>query len=270
MENQQTYFEANQQTWNEKTPFHEKSAFYDVATFRKTKHSLNKIELEGVGNVQGKSLLHLQCHFGMDTLSWANLGATVTGVDFSQDAVNLAQKLSAELDIPAKFICSNVLELEGKIEEKFDIVYTSYGVICWLPDLQLWAKTIAEKLKPGGFFYIAETHPLLMTFDPETSKVQYSYFNENTPDEEVITGTYADENAPLKHTEYTWGHSLAEVINALISNGLQIDFLQELAYYPYNCFANMEETAENSGLWQIRNWGSKVPHLFTIKATRSI
>ncbi|WP_299452628.1 bifunctional 2-polyprenyl-6-hydroxyphenol methylase/3-demethylubiquinol 3-O-methyltransferase UbiG [uncultured Microscilla sp.] len=270
MDKQSDYLEANRQIWDDKTPFHVKSNFYDVDTFKQTKNSLNAIELVEVGNVQGKSLLHLQCHFGLDTLSWAHLGATVTGVDFAPEAIRTAQQLSEELELPAQFVCSNVLELEGKIDQKFDIVYTSYGVICWLPDLQLWARTIAERLKPGGFFYIAETHPLLMTLDPETTQVQYSYFNTQQPDHETITGTYADETAPLKHTEYTWGHSIGEVVNALIDNGLKIDFLNERAYYPYNCFANMQETTPGSGWWQVKGWGDKVPHLFSIKATRTL
>ncbi|OJJ18300.1 methyltransferase type 12 [marine bacterium AO1-C] len=268
MEESQKYFEANQQMWDDKTPVHAQSAFYDVATFRQTHNSLNSIEQQEIGDVQGKSLLHLQCHFGMDTLSWAKKGAMATGVDFSQEAVDLASSLSNELNIPAKFICSNVLELDGKVEEQFDIVFTSYGVICWLPDLNVWAHTIRQRLKPGGFFYIAETHPLIMSFDLDTYQANYSYFNQHTPDEETIEGTYADLDAPLKHTEYTWGHSLSEVVNALINSGLQIDFLNEFPYYPYNCFPNMEETKAGSGLWQVKGWGNKMPHLFTLKATR--
>lgn len=267
MNKQQEYFNANRQMWDDKTPFHTKSEFYNVDEFKQTKNSLNKIELDEVGNVQGKSLLHLQCHFGLDTLSWTRLGANVTGVDFSPEAVHTAQQLSEELALPAKFICSNVLELEGKLDTQFDIVYTSYGVICWLPDLQLWARTIAQSLKPGGFFYMVETHPILMTLDPETTQVQYSYFNTSQPDSEEVTGTYADSAAPLKHTEYTWGHSISEVVNALIDNGLKIDFLNEWAYYPYNCFANMQEANAGSGQWQVKDWGDKVPHLFSIKAT---
>ena len=268
MENTKKYFDANRQMWDEKTPVHEKSAFYDVATFKHTHNSLQAIEQKEIGNVQGKSLLHLQCHFGMDTLSWAKKGAAATGVDFSQEAINLASSLSNELNIPAKFICSNVLELEGKINEQFDIVYSSYGVICWLPDLDLWAKTIAQYLKPGGFFYMVETHPFIISYDLDNYQVIYSYFNPHIPDEETVEGTYADLTAPLKHTEYTWGHSISEVVNSLINNGLQINFLNEFPYHSYNCFPNMEETAPNSGLWQIKNWGSKVPHLFSIKATR--
>ena len=136
------YLKKNLDMWNDWAPLHAESEFYDVEGFKNGRNSLDSIELEEVGDVTGKSLLHLQCHFGMDTLSWARLGARVTGVDFSDKAIDIARSLSTELGIEADFICSSVYDLRKNLDGKFDIVYTSAGVLCWLPDLKQWAEII--------------------------------------------------------------------------------------------------------------------------------
>jgi len=123
--------------------------------FRNGEVHLYPIEIEEVGDVRGKSLLHLQCHFGMDTMSWARLGADVTGLDFSDNAIETARQISAELEIPARFVCSNIYDAPNVLSEKFDIVFTSYGALCWLPDLKKWGEVVAHFVKPGGIFYIA-------------------------------------------------------------------------------------------------------------------
>ena len=144
MDNYQSYFEANKQSWNKRTAVHKDSAFYDLASFKKGKSSLNKIELEELGSVKGKSLLHLQCHFGMDTMSWQREGAHCVGVDLSDEAIKLAKEINEELKLKTEFICANIYDLKsalkvsptgGDLEGPFDIVFTSYGTIGWLPDL---------------------------------------------------------------------------------------------------------------------------------------
>ncbi|GAK93110.1 hypothetical protein JCM19298_1829 [Nonlabens ulvanivorans] len=145
-------FEVNKATWNQKTAIHFESEFYDKDAFAKAKNSLNSYELNALGDVKDKKLLHLQCHFGQDSLSWAHKGAVVTGVDISDEAIKLARKLSVDLGIPAQFVCCNVLETSNYIKEKFDIIFTSYGTIGWLPDLKPWAQMISERLKSGGGF----------------------------------------------------------------------------------------------------------------------
>nr|HMQ81182.1 class I SAM-dependent methyltransferase [Ignavibacteria bacterium] len=137
------YIEVNRDLWNKKTPVHVTSEFYDVASFKKGKSSLNPAELEALGDVSGKSLLHLQCHFGMDTLSWARLGAKVTGVDLADKAIDAARELNAELGLDAEFICSDVFDLKNVLDKKYDIVFTSYGTIGWLPDLDKWADIVS-------------------------------------------------------------------------------------------------------------------------------
>jgi 2-polyprenyl-3-methyl-5-hydroxy-6-metoxy-1,4-benzoquinol methylase len=150
----------NLANWNERVAVHVNSAGYRLDDFRKGEIHLYPLEREEVGDVRGKSLLHLQCHFGIDTMSWARMGATVTGLDFSDQAIEAARKLSTELKIPATFVCSNIYDAPDALDRQFDIVFTSYGALCWLPDLKRWAQIAAPFVKPGGFFYIAEFHPM--------------------------------------------------------------------------------------------------------------
>ena len=165
MEAPQTFFESNRESWNKRTAVHKDSAFYDLDAFKKGRSSLNAIELEGLGDVSGRSLLHLQCHFGMDTLSWQRLGAQCVGVDLSDEAIKLAREINTELGLDARFVCCNVYDLPEHLDGSFDIVFTSYGTIGWLPDLDKWAAVVARYLTPGGVFYIADFHPVLWKMD---------------------------------------------------------------------------------------------------------
>ena len=262
---QAAYFDANRELWNLKTPVHAASAFYDLAAFKAGKSSLNRIELEEVGDVRGKSLLHLQCHFRQDTLSWARLGAEATGVDFSDEAIRLARHLNEELQLSARFVCANVYDLPRHLEGQFDIVFTSYGVLGWLPDLGRWAEVVAHFLKPGGALHLVEFHPVVWMFDQGFEQITYSYFNTG-PIAEQNTGTYADRSAPLTHWEYGWNHSLADILNALLGQGLHLEFLHEFPYSPYNCFANLEQ-GEN-GYWQVKHLSGKLPLVFSLKASK--
>ncbi|MFX1317456.1 MAG: class I SAM-dependent methyltransferase, partial [Promethearchaeota archaeon] len=179
-----------------------KSDWYDLEGFLEGKSSLLPIEIKELGDVKGKSLLHLQCHFGMDTLSWARKGAIVTGVDFSDKAIELAKELSNELNITARFIQANIYDIPNIIKEKFDIVFTSYGVLCWLPDLVKWAKVINFCLKPGGTFYIIDGHPFGALIDEKVEKrfqVGFNYFTKGRPTQWNEDRTYADPNVKLKH-----------------------------------------------------------------------
>ncbi len=135
MKEHQKYFEANKELWNKRTAIHKDSSFYNLPGFKAGENVLTPIELKEVGDVKNKKMLHLQCHFGMDSLNWARLGADVTGVDLSDEAINQANQLNDELRMNAKFICCNVYDLKEHLNEKFDIVFTSYGTIGWLPDL---------------------------------------------------------------------------------------------------------------------------------------
>jgi 2-polyprenyl-3-methyl-5-hydroxy-6-metoxy-1,4-benzoquinol methylase len=271
------YFAANKNLWNQRTAVHKDSSFYDVAGFRKTRNALTPIELNELGNVKEKKMLHLQCHFGMDSLSWANLGADVTGIDLSDEAIKEAKKLNDELGMNAKFICCNVYDLHPQnispsnnfplhgSAGTFDIVFTSYGVIGWLPDLDKWAEIIAYYLKPGGIFYMAEFHPVVWMFDEEFTHIQYYYDNR----ELIVTenqGTYTDRNADIKTKEYSWNHSISEVLNALIEKGLAIRHFNEFTYSPYPCFNNIVKGED--GNWRIKGMEGKIPMVYSVRATK--
>jgi len=258
------YFDANKDLWNKRVAIHKNSELYEVEEFKKGKSSLQHVELEELGDVKGKSLLHLQCHFGLDSLSLARLGAKVTGVDFSEEAIELAKSLNAELNLDAKFICSNIYDIEKHLDEKFDIVYTSYGTIGWLIDLNEWGRLISKYLKPGGTFYIVDFHNVLWMFDEEFKNLKYSYFFEEEPIAEENPGTYADRSADIKQVEYGWNHPLSEVINSLIQNDLQIEFLHEFPYSVYDVFPNNGKSKD--GWWRLKGFEDIVPMMFSIKA----
>ena len=210
---------ANRLLWDELTAIHERSAFYDVEGFLAGASSLTSPELDELGpEVAGKRLLHLQCHFGLDTLSWARMGATVTGVDFSGRAIALARDL---------------YELPTALDGRFDIVFTSWGVLCWLPDLTRWARLIADYLAPGGIFYIAEFHPFLFALADDSEEPflgRDSYFHAAEPHawENDDRGSYADPSAHVEApVEYQWDHPLGEIVTALIEAGLTIAELHE-------------------------------------------
>lgn len=266
MKEKTDYFEANKNLWNQRTIVHKDSAFYDLETFKAGGNVLNPIELSEIGDVKNKSLLHLQCHFGMDTLSFSRMGAKCTGIDLSDEAIKLAQNINDELNLDAKFICCNVYDTAKFVKEQFDIVFTSYGVIGWLPDLKPWAEVIVEKLKPGGFFYMAEFHPVLWMFDDEFTHIKYYYDNR----EIIITeneGTYTDRNADIKGKEYSWNHSISEVLNALIGVGLKVELFNEYTFSPYPCFRNMVESEPDK--WHIRNMEGKLPLVYSVKAIKA-
>lgn len=257
------YFLANKEGWNKRTSIHKDSTFYDVAGFKSGNTSLNKIELDALGDVKGKSILHLQCHFGLDTLSWARMGAMVTGIDLSDQAIELAKQISNEVNIPAHFVCCNVYDLQQHIQGKFDIVFTSYGVVGWLPDLEKWASIINHFLKPGGTFFMAEFHPVVWMMDENFERIKYFYHNEVVIEEEM-QGTYTDREASIHYKEYSWNHSLSEVINALINNELEIESFDEYPYSYYNCFKNLVRGRD--GYYRVKGIENKMPMMYSIKA----
>jgi len=262
---------ANRDRWDELVAIHARSAFYDVAGFKAGKTSLRPIELDELGDVAGKSLLHLQCHFGLDSLSWARRGARVTGVDYSENAIALARSLNEELHLGAEFLCSNVYNLPEKLDGRFDIVFTSYGAICWLPDLKRWGQLVAHYLKPGGTFYMVEIHPTGLLLDDGKDvrelRIGYSYFPTPEPIRSESEGTYADRSAAVQHkTSFEWTYTLADVLNALIGAGLRLEFVHEFPYCVCPLLPGM--TQREDGWWHLRGQTHSLPFLFSVKATK--
>jgi SAM-dependent methyltransferase len=267
--NNKKYFEANLKRWNELVDINAKSRLYNLEGFKSGKTSLGSIEIEELGDVKGKSLLHLQCHFGMDTLSWARLGAMVTGVDFSDEAIELAQKLSKDLDIPARFIIANIYDIPNVLNEEFDIIFTSYGILCWLPDLDKWAQIINKCLKKGGIFYIIEGHPFGSLIDEkmEPFKVGFNYFPGKEPFHFEEGDPYADTNKELINQEcYEWDHPISEIINSLINHNLQIEFIHEfpISFHKYH----PDLIKREDGYYEFQTLQYSVPMMFSIKATK--
>lgn len=265
MQDHAVSFEVNRALWNARTRHHVGSKFYDVEGFLNGANSLGAHELELLGEVRGKELLHLQCHFGQDTLSLARMGARVTGLDLSDQAIGEARKLALRAGLQAEFIEANVLEPQPALDGRFDLVFTSYGVLGWLPELGTWARNIARYLKPGGRLVLVEFHPAVWMFDNEFTRVAYSYFNRERI-EETEEGTYADTAASIALPAHTWNHSLAASITALLEAGLRIDGFQELDGSPHDCFQGTVKGED--GLYRIQGMEGKLPMVFSVVATR--
>jgi 2-polyprenyl-3-methyl-5-hydroxy-6-metoxy-1,4-benzoquinol methylase len=261
----ENYIKLNKQSWNQKVPIHIASDFYANEAFINGANTLNEIELSLLGNVKDKNILHLQCHFGQDSMSLSRMGAKVTGIDFSDVAINKAQELAAQLQLNTNFICTDVYNTPNHLNEKFDIVFTSYGTIGWLPNTENWAQVVSSSLKPGGQFIMADFHPVVWMYNNELSFIEYSYFNKQDI-VETTEGTYADNKAAIKNTTISWNHSLSEILNSLIKNGLEINTFNEYDYSPYNCLHNMEQVAPRQYI--IKHIGQKIPLVYAIHATK--
>jgi len=260
------YIKINQNLWDKKTDIHVESEFYNVDEFIKGKDSLNSIELALLGDFKGKKVLHLQCHFGMDTISLARYGAEATGVDLSQNAIDKANELADEMKVSARFIQSDIYNLPNILDETFDIVYTSYGTIGWLPDMTKWAAVISNFLKPKGKFVFVEFHPVIWMFSYDFKKVEFNYLNSG-PIVEELEGTYTDGDANIKEKSVSWNHGICEVQDALIKKGLSLTNLKEYDYSPYNCFENTVEM--QPGKFQIKGLENKLPMVYSIVAIKS-
>lgn len=254
--------------WNARTAVN--AARNDIAGFKVGKSTLNPIELEELNDVTGKSLLHLQCHFGLDTLSWARLGAHVTGVDFSEDAIALAERLTQETGLVARFICTDIYNLPQVLEDKFDIIYTTGGVLFWLSDLGQWAKIIAHFLKPGGILYLQEEHPFLNVFDDGADvtdlQTRYPYFHTKEPIQIEGLLPYSDPAANQRSVEYVWSFSFSDILNALIAAGLQLDYLHEFSHGGNQRFPFMAKGED--GWWRWSDSTNDIPLTFSLQATK--
>ncbi|MFC9394170.1 class I SAM-dependent methyltransferase [Streptomyces sp. NPDC057027] len=266
------WHEANRAKWDERVPIHVASEFYDLDTFRAGKDALRDFELAEVGDVSGRSLLHLQCHIGLDTLSWARHGASrVVGLDFSEPAVETARSLAADLGLSqerAAFVAADVYDAAEAVPDgSYDIVYTGGGALNWLPDLERWAETAASLVTPGGFLYVAEFHPLTDSLDDETgSRVVHDYFVRD-PWVDTHPGTYADADAVTVHNRSVeWVHPVGEVVTALAKAGLRIEFLHEhdASLFPrYGALQRHED-----GYYRFPAGRPRVPLMYSVKASR--
>jgi SAM-dependent methyltransferase len=255
------YIEFNRALWNARTLAHVDSAFYDNAAFLAGKSSLKEIELALLGDLKGKRVLHLQCHFGQDSISMAKMGAQVVGVDLSDLAIDKARELAATLNADAQFVCCDLYDLPQHLDGQFDLVFSSYGTIGWLPDLDAWAKIVARYLKPGGKFVFVEFHPVLWMFDDDFQKIEYGYAKSEAI---VIENerSYTDLGEHLELPSVSWNHSLSSVIQNLLHQGLHLDHFEEFDFSPYACFAHSEEVGPSR--FRIKHLGAKIPMVYAL------
>ncbi len=264
---------ANRSLWDAWTAIHAAGEFYDLEGFKAGGVRLRPYEIEMIGDVTGKTLLHLQCHFGIDTLSWARLGARVTGADLSPAAVELARSLADELGFPeARFVQSNLYDLPDVLDGRFDVVYTSRGVLNWLPDIAAWARVVAHFVTPGGTFFITEAHPVMNVFEnedvePGELRLVYPYWEHATPLTFEVKGSYADRDAEVHdQVEHSWDHGLGEIVTALIEAGLVVTALVEHPFLDWKVDFLVEDEA---GKYRLPpGTAGELPLMFSLKATK--
>lgn len=272
------YLRSNQAMWDVWARHHVPSPFYDVEGFkagaRRRRVGLDGLETRLVGDVTGRSLLHLQCHFGLDTLSWARRGATVTGVDFSGEAIGAARALAAEVGVPATFVQSDVYDLPSVLRGEFDIVFASHGVLCWLPDLERWVAVAAHFMRPGGLFCLIDGHPVPLLFDDTRDdrelRIAYPYFHPGgdagAPLRCERRGSYAAPDAPFDSVTYQWVHPLSEVVGAVLGAGLRLQSFEEYSYAAWAMLPWMVERPD--GMWELPEGALSLPMMFSLTAAK--
>jgi SAM-dependent methyltransferase len=255
----------NQAFWDERVPIHVAGRFYDVEGFKAGRETLRPFELEEMGAVAGRDLVHLQCHFGQDTLAWARHGARVSGLDFSAPAIEAARRLADEMGIAADFVAADVYDAaEALGQRRFDIVYTGLGALNWLPDIDRWAGVVASLLRPGGFLYLAEFHPFSAVFADDELSARYPYFR-TEPREWEEPGTYADLDARTEHNRtHEWNHGLGKVVTALVAAGLRIEFLHE---HDYTLFPRWPFLEEEGGNYRLPAGMPSLPLMLSLRAS---
>ena len=269
----QDFLDTNRRRWDETVPIHLDAPFYRVAEFLAGESSLDPLIIDELGDVRGLKLLHLQCHFGLDTLSLARAGAQVTGVDFSAPAIEAARTLSQRARVPARFVHCDLYEAPHHIDDRFDRVFSSWGTLNWLPDCTRWASIIAGFLKPGGAFYIADGHPLLWMLDDgpgadcHAPRLVFDYFRQGQPLHHTEGQDYADPQAALENVEtYQWNHGLGEIVTALSQAGLRIDFLHEHDRVVWQAIPHLERI--DAHYFAMPPGKPSLPLSYSLRATR--
>ncbi|TSB32580.1 class I SAM-dependent methyltransferase [Streptomyces benahoarensis] len=264
--------EANRASWDERVPLHMASDYYDHEGFRRSQDTIRAFEAAEVGDVTGRSLLHLQCHFGQDTLSWLHRGASqVVGLDFSEPAVDAARETAADLGYDtdrASFVAADVYDAaEAVPDSAYDVVYTGIGALNWLPDVERWAETAASLVAPGGFLYLAEFHPLCDALDDSTgSRITHDYFSRDAWVDEA-PGTYTDFGAPTVHNRTVeWQHPIGDVVSAVAATGLRIEFLHEHDMTMFQRFGALQRG--DDGFYRLPADRPRIPLMYSLKATR--
>jgi SAM-dependent methyltransferase len=259
------WLETNRAMWDERVPIHVDSDFYDVDGFLAGRSALRAFELEELPDVDGATLLHPQCHFGLDTLSWARRGARVTGLDFSAPAIAAARRIAERAGIEAEFVEANLYDASEAVGgRRFDMVYTGLGALIWLPDIRRWADVMASLVRPGGVLYLVEFHPITDIFGDDDLTVEHSYFR-GGPIEWNDSGTYADLDAPTEHNRsIEWHHGLGDTVSALIASGFRIELLHE---HDHTLFPRWPLLQRDGDIWRLPEGTPSIPLMYSLRAT---
>ncbi|NWG46455.1 MAG: class I SAM-dependent methyltransferase [Alphaproteobacteria bacterium] len=259
------YLDLNRAMWDERVPIHIRSALYDVEGFKAGRDPLRPFEIEEMGPVENRELVHLQCHLGIDTLGWARRGARVTGLDFSGPAIEAATRLAAETGIDARFVRGDVLAAPDLLNARYDIVYTGLGALLWLPDLKPWAEVVARLLNPGGQLYLSEFHPLTGVFADADLSVVGSYFHEARSYTEP--GSYADPGAATEHNvSWEWQHPLADILQAILGAGLVLDWYAEHDFMLFPRWPSLERTGVDT--FRFPDGHPRLPLMLSLRARK--
>jgi SAM-dependent methyltransferase len=264
--------QTNRDNWDSRVAIHFGSDDYGVTRFSDPEHLSDVVsfDMHLLGDITGKSLVHLQCHIGTDTVSLARLGADVTGIDFSEKSIEAARQLSLLADTPARFVVSELYDVLDVVSETFDIVYTGVGAICWLPDISGWARVVASLLKPGGMFYMREAHPILWALDYENGddgllSFKYSYF-EGEAEEDDEPETYAGVGVVTSPKTFGWNHGVGETLSALINAGLRLEAIEEYDFCEWQGLDSLVE--DETGVWRLPEGSAQIPLMWSIRATK--
>ncbi len=267
----------NLANWEDRVPVHAASRTYDLAGLAADPTRLTRVierDRERMPDLSGKDVVHLQCHIGTDTLSLARLGATtVTGYDFSPSALAVARKLAHDAGVAIDYVEGELYDAVERLGgQRFDVVYTGTGALCWLPDVKGWAKVVAALLRPAGVLHIHEGHPVLWAIDHERDdgllSIRFPYFETATPLllEEPGTYTDGDPDAITHNATAEWNHGIGEVVQACIEAGLTITALHELQYCDWLALPDVMEITDSDGAARLRDGPERLPLSYTLQA----
>lgn len=269
---------ANRANWDARVPIHVGPKGYRIERLVGDPNALSDVvtfDQRYLGDLTGTELVHLQCHIGTDTVSLARLGASITGLDFSPPALDVARDLVRRCGIEARFVEGNVYDAVALLDRTYDLVYTGVGAINWLPDLSRWAETVAALIKPGGRFHITDGHPTAMVFSddatPENMLIEYPYFDGSPAMRFENVNSYAGEGEVAAPVCYEWAHNLGAIIQSLIDAGLAIDRFDEHRELAWPFLPWMEPSSENEGWFRFPEpLNRSIPLMFTIQAHKPV
>jgi SAM-dependent methyltransferase len=270
------YLALNRSNWDERAPAHAASPDYQAHLFAEDPKHLSKVvrfDLPRLGDLAGLDGVHLQCHIGTDTVSLARLGARMTGLDFSPASLAQARRIATAAGADVAFVESDVYRAPTVLgTERFDLVFTGIGALCWLPSVRRWAQVVADLLRPGGRLFIREGHPVLWALDDERTDgllvVEYPYFEADEPLVWTDGGTYVETDASFTHnTTHEWNHGLGEIVGALLAAGLRLTMLEEHDSVPWEALPGKMDLGDD-GEWRLTDRPLRLPLTYTLQAVK--